>query len=271
MSLLRTSCWIRDCRGQPFSGFWCSTWPKDDSIYSTETSVANSMSTCFVFFWSLIFRISQPIGADLQIHVPSDRRTWSSQSLRWVLWAARIWSRGSSKVFEQSTKACQTFEVKQPIEVKVRPSVFPHLACHMSFFKFWFSAKMTDLGFVCDQPCLPRDQSIVVHLPSQHVQNSTLQRRGTWRAIRDHGQRSYLIAREAKADHLCVPANNMFELLTKLSNSWFGFMVVHADQDLKHVISWFQWRRYPALDLSFFRVSSHDLSHLGFKTTSVCV
>ena len=123
---------------------------------------------------------------------------------------------------------------------------------------------------VCDQPCLPRDQSIVVHLPSQHVQNSTLQRRGTWRAIRDHVQRSYLIAREAKADHLCVPANNMFELLTKLSNSWFGFMVVHADQDLKHVISWFQWRRYPALDLSFFRVSSHDLSHLGFKTTSVC-
>ena len=30
--------------------------------------------------------------------------------------------------------------------------------------------------------------------------------RGTWRAIRDHVQRSYLIVREAEPDQLCVPA-----------------------------------------------------------------
>ena len=31
--------------------------------------------------------------------------------------------------------------------------------------------------------------------------------RGTWRAIRDHVQRSYLIVREAEPDQLCVPAS----------------------------------------------------------------
>ena len=30
--------------------------------------------------------------------------------------------------------------------------------------------------------------------------------RGTWRTIRDHVQRSYLIVREAEPDQLCVPA-----------------------------------------------------------------
>ena len=64
--------------------------------------------------------------------------------------------------------------------------------------------------------------------------------RGTWRAIRDHVQRSYLIVREAEPDQLCVPAP-FFNCWTSCYNALFPSTLTslsHWTHNSKNKLYW---------------------------------
>ena len=146
-----------------------------------------------------------------------------------------------------------------------------HIMSHVTFLSS-VVVQNDQLGLCVEQPCLTRARSVIGAVRIIAACKCT-ECRGVWHAIRDHIQRSYLIAWDAKADHLVylkargwtVDKAVQFGLFHDGS---FGWRLETCDLcDFNEGDT----QQYPALDLSSIRVSSNDLSQLGLKTTSVCV
>ena len=87
-------------------------------------------------------------------------------------------------------------------------------------------------------------------------------RRGTWRAIRDHVQRSYLIVREAEPDQLCVPAP-FFNCWTSCYNS-----LLRIQSNL--IFRWFQeGLRRPLLRISVNQLSNQLRCSVVHSTAAI--